>query len=83
MRTVGLLVKQDESTGGKLGRFDKIFSQIGLNVSLQRLQFYSPLAIDRTIGWLLTVNQFDDMIIDPGVLGAFRREIQRGYIRKV
>ena len=36
-----------------------------------------------SIRWLLTINQFDSMVIGPVMLGEFGSQVQKKYIRKV
>ena len=70
--SIWLPIEKNRCSGGGFGRPDKAIGQVGFDVGLQGLQLYWPQAIDRAKWWLLTLFQFDDMLIHSGVFWKFR-----------
>ena len=43
----------------------------------------SKVTLLQSIGWLLTIDQFDSMVVDPVVLREFECQVWKKYVRKV
>ena len=70
--SIWLPIKKNKCSGGGFGRPDEAVGHVDFDVSLQSLQLYWPQAIDRAKWWLLTLFQFDGMLIYSGVFWKFR-----------